>query len=130
MKKLLTLALALAVLATFGGLATSAHATETRDVCATDTSTYCPDVPRENGALIYCLFKKQNQLTAVCRDKVAMVHANINARRDECRPDAEKLCPGIKHGGGRINACLKEHLSELGQTCRKNVLSAMRQTPP
>lgn len=130
MNKLLTLALALAVLTTFRGLATSAHANETQDVCATDTKTYCPNVPHANDALIYCLFKKQDQLTATCRDKVTKVYANIHARREECRPDAERFCPGIKHGGGRINACLKEHLRELSQTCRQNVLSTMQQNLP
>jgi hypothetical protein len=34
-----------------------------------------------------------------------------------CRPDAERLCPGVPPGGGRIIGCLKEHKMEVSVGC-------------
>src|SRR3954471_20489605 len=34
------------------------------------------------------------------------------AVRMACRPDAQRLCPGIKPGGGRIAQCLKARRNE------------------
>ena len=34
-----------------------------------------------------------------------------------CRPDAERLCPGVPPGGGRIVRCLKAHKMEMSVGC-------------
>jgi hypothetical protein len=34
-----------------------------------------------------------------------------------CRPDVERLCTGVVRGGGRIQACLKEHEADLSPAC-------------
>jgi hypothetical protein len=34
-----------------------------------------------------------------------------------CKPDKERLCPGVPMGGGRIIGCLKEHKMELSVGC-------------
>ena len=34
-----------------------------------------------------------------------------------CAPDIEKFCPNVPIGEGRIQACLKEHESELSPEC-------------
>jgi hypothetical protein len=38
-----------------------------------------------------------------------------------CKPDAERLCPGISPGGGRIVRCLKEHKMEISVGCAKTL---------
>jgi len=38
-----------------------------------------------------------------------------------CRADAEKLCPGVEHGGGRIFDCLAGQKEKLSDDCRKMV---------
>ena len=38
-----------------------------------------------------------------------------------CRADAERLCPGVPPGGGRIVACLKAHKLEVSVGCAKAV---------
>jgi hypothetical protein len=34
-----------------------------------------------------------------------------------CRPDMERLCPGVPPGGGRIVMCLKAHKMEMSVGC-------------
>jgi hypothetical protein len=34
-----------------------------------------------------------------------------------CRPDMERLCPGVPPGGGRIARCLKAHKMEISVGC-------------
>jgi hypothetical protein len=44
-------------------------------------------------------------------------------RRGVCHTDAEKLCAGIEHGGGRILNCLAGQKDKLSDDCRKMVES-------
>ena len=44
--------------------------------------------------------------------------------REACRADVERLCKGVKPGGGRIRECLKAHQSELSDTCKAAVKDA------
>jgi hypothetical protein len=34
-----------------------------------------------------------------------------------CKPDAERLCPGVPPGSGRIVRCLKAHKMEMSVGC-------------
>lgn len=38
---------------------------------------------------------------------------------DSCMQDVKKFCKDITPGGGRIQACLKQHNSELSADCKK-----------
>lgn len=38
--------------------------------------------------------------------------------KDACRADAERLCKGVRPGGGRIAACLQEHAADVSQECQ------------
>jgi hypothetical protein len=40
-----------------------------------------------------------------------------------CIPDIEKLCGGVTPGGGRIKACIKQHIGELSPACFDDVLT-------
>jgi Cysteine rich repeat len=42
-----------------------------------------------------------------------------------CNADAEKICPGVAPGGGKIIACLKQHKDEVSFGCSK-ALKAMK----
>ena len=44
--------------------------------------------------------------------------------RRDCGSDFEKFCPGVGLGGGRGNACLKMHASDLSASC-KSALGSM-----
>ncbi|HET8973121.1 MAG TPA: cysteine rich repeat-containing protein [Pseudolabrys sp.] len=36
-----------------------------------------------------------------------------------CKADAERICPGIAPGGGKIIGCLKQHKDEVSVGCAK-----------
>jgi hypothetical protein len=40
-----------------------------------------------------------------------------------CKPDAERLCPGVPPGGFRIARCLKAHKMEISVGCAKTLQS-------
>jgi cysteine rich repeat protein len=42
-----------------------------------------------------------------------------------CNADAERICPGVAPGGGKIIACLKQHKDEVSFGCAK-ALKAMK----
>lgn len=88
--------------------------------CDADIQTYCAQVPRKGEGVHNCLYQNRDQLTSACRDVTLAVRQHIHEQREECRPDAEKFCVGIEHGGGRIQDCLEKHLSELSADCRDN----------
>jgi hypothetical protein len=48
------------------------------------------------------------------------MHSN---HRGACRADAQKLCAGVEHGGGRILDCLAGQKDKLSDDCRKMVES-------
>jgi hypothetical protein len=41
-----------------------------------------------------------------------------------CKPDIRNFCSQIAPGGGRIKACMKEHLHELSEPCKEAMFQA------
>ena len=41
-----------------------------------------------------------------------------DGKNSACRADVQKLCPGIKPGGGRIKECMKAHKDEVSDGCK------------
>ena len=48
------------------------------------------------------------------------------AVRAACQADMQRLCHGVKPGGGRIGECVKAHISEMSPGCLE-ALRAARQ---
>lgn len=57
--------------------------------------------------------------------------------RSACRPDVDKLCPGVQPGGGRIIDCLKQNEAQVSDPCKAALARRVQQrgaagatTPP
>jgi hypothetical protein len=44
-----------------------------------------------------------------------------------CKPDIARLCGEVQPGGGRVKACMKEHLAELSEGCKEALFQACLQ---
>jgi hypothetical protein len=47
----------------------------------------------------------------------AEMKAEARSLAQVCRADFDKLCAGVRPGGGRIVACLESHAAELSAPC-------------
>ena len=52
---------------------------------------------------------------------MTMLIALLLAQAHPCVADAQKLCPDVKPGGGRIAACLKEHKDQVSAQCKARI---------
>jgi len=53
------------------------------------------------------------QITATPAQRAA-----ASALRDACKADYDRLCSGVRPGGGRILQCLDAHAADLSASCR------------
>lgn len=51
----------------------------------------------------------------------ATAQMNLREIRSACMSDYHSYCSGVMPGGGRIFACLNEHMSKLSLACAKVV---------
>jgi hypothetical protein len=61
--------------------------------------------------------------------RIALVAALLRAGAAPafvCDADVKKFCSDVKQGGGRIQACLKEHAKDLSPECAKRSQAAAR----
>lgn len=45
--------------------------------------------------------------------------AQHGATLSHCKADAERICPGVTPGGGKIIGCLKQHQDDVSVGCAK-----------
>jgi hypothetical protein len=54
--------------------------------------------------------------------------------RQACHADVQKLCPGMRPGGGKLKECMESHKADLSSACRDALSKAEQQhagqTPP
>lgn len=49
------------------------------------------------------------------------VRAQGGETLSHCKADAERVCPGVAPGGGRLIECLKKHTDDVSVGCAKAV---------
>jgi Cysteine rich repeat len=89
--------------------------------CNGDAKKFCSDVQPGNGNVMRCLKSHETELSAECTAVWANVKQEVVAAIAACTPDAEKLCPGVKPGGGRVLRCLHQNESKLSPACLAEV---------
>jgi hypothetical protein len=106
-------------------IATAASAAETARPCRDDAARLCADVKPGRGAIARCLKGHAGELSPACKDNMAKAKKKAKERAKEvkeaCRDDAQRLCEGIKPGGGKIVQCLKQHEAELTAECKEQM---------
>ncbi|MBV9654390.1 MAG: hypothetical protein JOZ42_07470 [Acetobacteraceae bacterium] len=117
-----------------------------RSSCRSDYQSYCASVPTGGQQALSCLQEHAANLSPQCGQAVAAVGGGSGAQeqsgrtapqsggnprqatsvlREECGMDYRTHCRGVRPGGGRAIACLKEHQDSLSSGCQ-NALSSLR----
>ncbi|KAG2452551.1 hypothetical protein HYH02_002788 [Chlamydomonas schloesseri] len=82
----------------------------------------------KSGQVIACLRDVKSQVSKPCKQQLfkVMLEAAIDIRADPmlyeaCKEDTETLCKGVKNGGGRIQACLRDKRMQLSWACEEQL---------
>ena len=104
---------------------------EIRAACEEDARKFCAGVQPGGGRIARCLQQHESDLSEACRNEGRKVgeerrehRALVQDVQQSCQQDAQKLCPEVKPGGGRIARCLRSHKNELSQACTEAVRNA------
>lgn len=95
--------------------------------CASDVQTYCKDITPGAGRILACLKAHDDKLSAPCQQQAQVIMNQFRDVRKACQRDMQKFCKNVKPGGGDVMRCLKQHESELTQSC-KNEMPLIRAT--
>jgi hypothetical protein len=55
---------------------------------------------------------------------MAQMRPGATAAAKACKPDIAQFCGNVAPGGGRIKACMKEHLPQLSEPCKEALFQA------
>jgi hypothetical protein len=87
--------------------------------CANDVWQYCGNVAPGGDRIRVCLWSRWDDLSSTCRDKAAEVAEKAQQLSDYCADDIDRLCPGMRPGGGQIYLCLKAQQSKASSQCQR-----------
>jgi Cysteine rich repeat len=90
----------------------------TTAACSSDVDAHCAGTRGESRAA--CIKLRFKDFSLACQ--LALVKAR--AVRKACRADVKKNCADIKPGGGRIEACLKDHFADVSDPCKETISQA------
>ncbi|TFH22572.1 MAG: hypothetical protein E4H03_08120 [Myxococcales bacterium] len=97
---------------------------EVKTGCEKELNDFCAKVTPGQGRVLACLYAHGDKLSGRCEyalyDAAAKLERAINALSyvaNECLDDAEKLCPNVEMGEGRIIECLNKHKGDLDARC-------------
>lgn len=85
--------------------------------CAEDTFRLCPGVRPGGGRIIVCLNSQAERLSPACFQALAERGLAFAAALRLCRPDYERLCPGVPPGMGRALGCLLDNRAKVSAPC-------------
>jgi hypothetical protein len=87
--------------------------------CRDDREKFCKDVKPGQGRIIKCLNEHESELSATCKEHLAMMKEKMAEFKKACGDDSKKYCKKNRPGKGRIIRCLKEHETELSDPCKE-----------
>ena len=86
--------------------------------CAPDVKAQCARTSGEGR--IACVKTRFEDFSLRCQ--LALVKRA--AIKKACKADVEKKCANIEPGGGRIEACLKDHFADVSDGCKETISQA------
>jgi hypothetical protein len=121
-----------------------------RQACRGDYRTYCASVPTGGKAALACLQQNAASLSPSCQQAVSAVGGGSAAQsgpvpsgsmtpksptpmspreeaalmRQACGADYRTFCHGVRPGGGRAIACLRDNEASLSSGCQHALMSA------
>lgn len=98
--------------------AVQARAREIDLACAADVWSFCRGIPTGEGRVRACLWARWKDLSITCREQASRLSEKQQALLDACGPDAQRLCSGVKPGGGLLYLCLKAQESQASSACQ------------
>ena len=72
----------------------------------------------KTSAIAKCLKEHSSELSPACKKNIEKAKKKAHELKEACKDDAQKLCKGMKPGGGKILQCLKQHEDELSPSCK------------
>lgn len=102
-------------------VATIASAEETARPCKDDAAKLCQGIKPGGGAVAKCLKEHSSELSPACKKNISKAKKKAREVKEACKDDAQRLCEGIKPGGGKIVQCLKQHEDELTAECKEKM---------
>ena len=67
-----------------------------------------------------CIKSRFKEFSLPCQ--LALV--KLAAFKKACQPDVKKNCPDIVPGGGRVEACIKDHFADMSEECKETISQA------
>ncbi len=107
--------LILAVLLTGLAVPATSLACGMKAACRNDVEALCPDA-ESRREVRRCLRDHEDELSAVCREKLQQVREHHAAVREACQPDVEALCPDVE-SHREVGLCLHQHEAQLSDAC-------------
>ena len=92
--------------------------------CKADLAKFCPQAKPGGGQIEACLKQNSAQLSPSCKTRVAQMKEILKEVHQACAEDIHFLCAGIRPGGGRIAACLKQNAAEVSPGCKARIAEA------
>jgi len=106
------------------GYAQDAVAEMVLDDCAPELENFCGTVSAGRGRIAACLYAHNDQLSEQCAISLSvglvqfrMILAAVDYVGQQCRGDLDKLCDGVKIGGGQVYQCLTDNKDKLNESC-------------
>jgi hypothetical protein len=94
---------------------------EFSEACRGDVAYLCPGVAPGGGRLLKCLSTNDYALSRSCVAEISKVDTareHVVNLRQQCEPDAKRLCPGAAGRGGELIACLQANEAQLSAECK------------
>lgn len=92
--------------------------------CKTELETHCKGVTPGQQRVLACLYAYSDKLSSQCEyalyDAAAQLEravAVLTFLISECGDDAEKVCPNVQVGEGRIIECLDNNRAKVSNRC-------------